>query len=62
MIDQFNRQIHWNYIHNVITREDEKKKELDPSATEFHLKRTAAEIWKLSLKDIAFEKDDDTIW
>ena len=41
------------------TNKHEKKNELNPSATEFRLKRTAAEIAKWRLKDIAIEDDDD---
>ena len=43
------------------TNEDEKKNELNPSATEFLSKRTAAEIAKSRLKDLAIEDDDDDI-
>ena len=39
------------------TNEGEKKSELNPSATEFCPKRTAAEIAKWRLKDIAIEED-----
>ena len=43
------------------TNKDEKKNELNPSATEFRPKRTAAEIAKWRLKDIAIENDDGDI-
>ena len=43
------------------TNEDEKKNELNPSRIEFHPKRTAAEIAKWPLKDIAIEEDDGDI-
>ena len=43
------------------TNEDEKKNELNPSATEFLPKRTAAEIAKSRLKDLAIEDDDGNI-
>ena len=43
------------------TNKDEKKNELNPSATEFRPKRTAAEIPKSQLKDIAIENDDGDI-
>ena len=46
----------------TITNEDEKKNELNPSATKFRTKRTAAEIAKWRLKDIAIEDDDGDIW
>ena len=39
------------------TNEDEKKNELNPSATEFRPKRTTAEIAKWQFKDIAIEDD-----
>ena len=41
------------------TNGDEKKNELNPSVTEFRPKRTAAEIAKWRLKDIATEEDGD---
>ena len=46
-----------------ITRsnKDEKKNELNPSATEFRPKRTAAEIAKWRFKDITIENDDGDI-
>ena len=44
------------------TNEDDKKNELNQSATEFRRKRTAAEIAKLRLKDIAIEDGDGDIW
>ena len=44
------------------TNEDEKKSKLNPSPTEFCPKRTAAEIAKWRLKDIAIEDDDGDIW
>ena len=44
------------------TNEDDKKNELNQSATEFRPKRTAAEIAKLRLKDIAIEDGDGDIW
>ena len=40
------------------TKKDEKKKELNPLATEFCPKQTAAEIAKWRLEDIAIEDDD----
>ena len=43
------------------TNEDEKKNELNPSATEFRPKGTAAEIAKWRLKDITIEEDDGDI-
>ena len=43
------------------TNEDEKKNESNSSATEFCLKRTAAEIAKWQLKDIGIEEDDGDI-
>ena len=43
------------------TNKDEKKNELNPSATEFRPKRTAAEIAKWWLKDIAIENNDGDI-
>ena len=43
------------------TNEHDKKNELNPSATEFRPKRTAAKIAKWRLKDIATEDDDDDI-
>ena len=43
------------------TNKDEKKNELNPSATEFRPKRTAAEIAKWRLKDIVIENDDGDI-
>ena len=43
------------------TNEDEKKNELNPSGIDFHPKRTAAEIAKWPLKDIAIEEDDGDI-
>ena len=44
------------------TNEDEKKNELNSSATEFRSKRSAAEISKWRLNDIAIEDDDCDIW
>ena len=44
------------------TNGDEKKNELNPSATEFRPKRTAAVITKWRLKDTAIEEDDGDIW
>ena len=46
----------------TITNGDEKKNELNPSATEFRPKQTAAEIAEWGLKDIAIEEDDGGIW
>ena len=43
------------------TNDNEKKNELNPSATEFCPKRTVAEIEKQCLKDIVIEEDDDDI-
>ena len=43
------------------TNKDEKKNELNPSTTKFRPKRTAAEIAKWRLKDIAIEDDDGDI-
>ena len=43
------------------TKEDEKKNELNRSATEFRPKGTAAEITKWQLKDIVIEEDDGDI-
>ena len=43
------------------SNKDEKKNELNPSATEFRPKRTAAEIAKWRLKDIVIENDDGDI-
>ena len=43
------------------TNGDEKKKVLNPPATEFRPKQTAAEIAKWRLKDIAIEEDDGDI-
>ena len=43
------------------TNKDEKKIELNSSATDFCPKRTAAEIAKWWLKDIAIEDDDGDI-
>ena len=43
------------------TNKDEKKNELNPSATKFGPKRTAAEIAKWRLRDIAIEDDDGDI-
>ena len=43
------------------TNEDEKKNELNPSATEFRPKGTAAEIAKWRLKDITIDEDDGDI-
>ena len=43
------------------TNKDKKKNELNPSATEFRPKRTAAEIAKWRLKDIVIENDDGDI-
>ena len=43
------------------TNGDEKKNELNPSATELRPKRTAAEIAKWRLKNIAIEDDDGGI-
>ena len=40
------------------TNRDDKKKELNPSTTEFCPKRTVAEVAKGWLKDIAIEEDD----
>ena len=40
------------------TNKNEKKNKLNPSATEFRPKRTAAEIAKWLLKDIVVEEDD----
>ena len=44
------------------TNGDEKKNELNPSTTELRPKRTAAEIAKWRLKNIAIEDDDGGIW
>ena len=44
------------------TNEDEKKNELNLSATEFHPKRTAAEIAKWRLKNVAIEEGDGEFW
>ena len=52
-------ELHWEV---VTTSEHEKKNELNPSATEFRPKRTAAEIAKWRLKDIVIEDDDGEIW
>ena len=41
--------------------EDEKKNQLNPSATEFHPKGTAAEVANGRLQDIAMEDDDGDI-
>ena len=41
---------------------DEKKNELNPSATDFRLKQTAAEIAKWPLKDTFVEEDGGNIW
>ena len=43
------------------TNKDAKKSKLNPSATEFCPKRTAAEIAKCRLKYIAIEEDDGDI-
>ena len=43
------------------TNKNEKKNELNPSATEFRPKRTAAEIAKWRFKDITIENDDGDI-
>ena len=40
---------------------DEKKNKLNPSATEFHPKRTAAEIEKWQLNDTGSEEDNGDI-
>ena len=45
----------------TITNEYKKKNELNPSGNKFHSKRTAAEIAKWRLKDIAIEDDDGDI-
>ena len=51
------------YCEGVTTiNEDEKKHELNTSAMEFCPKRTAAEIPKWRLKDIAVGEDDGGIW
>ena len=52
-------ELHYEGI--TTTNKDEKKNELNPSATEFHLKRTAAEVTKWQLKDIATDDDDGDI-
>ena len=43
------------------TKKDEKKNELNPSATKFRPKRTAAELTKGRLRDIAIEDGDSDI-
>ena len=43
------------------TNGNEKKNELNPSATEFRPKRTAAAITKWRLEDTAIEEDDGDI-
>ena len=44
------------------TSDDEKKNELNPSATDFRLKQTAAEMAKRRLKDTFVEEDGGNIW
>ena len=52
-------ELHYEGI--TTTNKDEKKNELNPSATELHSKRTAAEVTKWQLKGIATEDDDGDI-
>ena len=52
-------ELHYEGI--ATTNKDEKKNELNPSATEFCPEGTAAEIAKWRLKDIPIEEDDTDI-
>ena len=50
------------HFEGIITKNgDQKKNELNPSASEFHPKQIAIEIAKWRLKDIAIEDDDGDI-
>ena len=59
LTDEYPLKLHGEGI--TTTNENEKKNELNPSATEFRSKRTAAEIAKWRLKDIVVEEDDGDI-
>ena len=64
LIDQTIRLLYPLRLHCegiTTTNKDEKKNELNPSASEFRPKRTTAEIAKWRLKDIAIEDDDGDI-
>ena len=52
-------ELHFEGI--ITTNGDQKKNELNPSATGFHPKQIATEIAKWRLKDIAIEDDDGGI-
>ena len=52
-------ELHWDGI--TTTNDDEKKNELNPSATDFRLKQTAAEIAKWWLKDTFVEENGGNI-